>query len=86
MRDISGEPRASTVAVADGYLTVELVDGRIVSVPVSWFPLLARGTPAQWSRYELMGRGFGIHWPDLDEDIRVGRLLEPWPERARVAG
>ena len=86
MKDISAEPRARSVGVAEGFLIVELVDGRVVSVPVDWFPLLARGTPEQWSRYELMGDGFGIHWPDLDEDIRVGRLLEPWPERAQAAG
>ena len=66
MRDISTEPRARS-AVAEGYLTVELVDGRVVAVPVGWFPLLARGTPDQWPRYELIGRGVGIHWPDLDE-------------------
>ena len=86
MRDISSEPRARSVTVASRYLTVELVDGRVLSVPVAWFPLLARGTPEQWARYQLMGRGLGIHWPDLDEDIRVGRLLEPWPDQARVAG
>lgn len=86
MRDISTEPRARSATVAEGYLTVELVDGRVVSVPVIWFPLLARGTPEQWSRYELSGGGFGLHWPDLDEDIRVGRLLEPWPEQAQAAG
>jgi uncharacterized protein DUF2442 len=86
VRDIDVEPRARSARVAEGYLTVELVDGRVVSVPVSWFPLLARGTPEPWSRYELTGRGFGIHWPDLDEDIRVGRLLEPWPEQTRAAG
>ena len=86
MRDISAEPRARSATVAEGYLTVELVDGRMVAVPVEWFPLLARGTPEQWSRYELIGGGFGLHWPDLDEDIRVGRLLEPWPEQAQAAG
>ena len=86
MRDISAEPRASSVSVADGYLTVTLVDGRRVSVPLHWFPLLARGRPNQWPRYELVGRGFAVHWPELDEDIRVGRLIEPWPERAQAAG
>jgi hypothetical protein len=86
VRDISVEPRARSATVAEGYLTVELVDGRVVSVPVDWFPLLARGTHGQWSHYELIGGGFGLHWPDLDEDIRVGRLLEPWPEQAQAAG
>ena len=86
MRDISAEPRARSATVAEGYLTVELVDGRMVSVPVKWFPVVGRGTPEQWSRYELIGGGFGLHWPDLDEDIRVGRLLEPWSEPAQAAG
>lgn len=56
-------------------LVVELRDGRVVSVPVSWYPRLAEGTPAERRKWELIGPGIGIHWPDLDEDVSVEALL-----------
>ena len=66
---------AQQVTVTDDALIVDLVDGRTVSVPVSWYPRLAHGTPAERSNWRLLGRGEGIHWPDLDEDISVEGLL-----------
>jgi hypothetical protein len=66
---------AQQVTVTDDALIVDLVDGRTVSVPVSWYPRLAHGTPAERSNWRLLGRGEGIHWPDLDEDISVAGLL-----------
>lgn len=77
--------RAAAVIVANGRLLVRLVDGREVSVPVEWFPRLAQGTPEQQQNFRLASHGYGLHWPDLDEDIRVGRLLESWPEHDRAA-
>jgi hypothetical protein len=56
-------------------MLVNLVDGRRVSVPLEWFPKLAKATPAQLENYELLGDGEGIHWPDLDEDLSVEGLL-----------
>jgi hypothetical protein len=61
--------RAQHVAVTDDALVVDLVDGRTVSVPVSWYPRLAHGTPSERANWRLIGRGEGIHWPELDEDI-----------------
>ncbi len=52
-----------------------LADGRELSVPLSWFPRLAAATHVQQDRWELIGEGTGIHWPDVDEDISVPRLL-----------
>ena len=77
---ISSAPRireafAQDVRVSDELLTVELVDGRSVSVPISWYPRLAHGTPEERRNWRLIGRGEGIHWTDLDEDIRVEALL-----------
>jgi hypothetical protein len=53
---------------------VDLADGRTVSVPTAWFPRLRHGTPAEWANVEFSP--FGLHWPDLDEDISVSGLLE----------
>lgn len=68
-------PEATRVVVDDVSLTVELVDGRTVSVPLLWFPRLVDATPAERDNWRLIGRGEGIHWPDLDEDISVAGLL-----------
>jgi hypothetical protein len=68
-------PEATRVEVSDVSLTVELVDGRSVSVPLVWFPRLVDGTPVERGNWRLIGRGEGIHWPDLDEDISVAGLL-----------
>ena len=66
---------ARDVRVTDQSLTVELSDGRSVSVPLEWYPRLAHGRPAERRRWEIIGTGIGIHWPDLDEDISVEALL-----------
>lgn len=68
-------PEATRVEVTDVSLTVELVDGRSVSVPLLWYPRLVDATPAERENWRLIGRGEGIHWPDLDEDISVAGLL-----------
>ena len=56
-------------------LTVDLRDGRTVSVPLKWYPRLSEGTLSERRRWELIGPGIGIHWPALDEDISVDALL-----------
>jgi len=66
---------AVAVAVKDDALVVELVDGRTVSVPLSWYPRLLHGTPEERAHCRLIGRGEGIHWPDLDEDVSVAGIL-----------
>jgi hypothetical protein len=66
---------AERVQVSDDALVVDLVDGRKLSVPLVWYPGLAHGTVAERANGELIGRGLGIHWPDLDEDISVEGLL-----------
>ena|SRR5712691_10522110 len=69
------EARAQRVSVTEHSLVVDLVDGRIISVPLAWYPRLAHGTPAERSHWRLIGEGEGVHWPDLDEDISVEGLL-----------
>ena len=66
---------AQNVIATDDTLNVDLVDGRTISVPIAWYPRLAHGSPAERTKWELIGRGEGIHWPDLDEDISVENLL-----------
>jgi hypothetical protein len=66
---------AESVIVSEEILTVDLTDGRTISVPISWYPRLAHGTVEERNHWELLGSGVGIHWPDLDEDISVQGLL-----------
>jgi hypothetical protein len=61
--------------VDNDLLVVELLDGRVLSVPLAWFPRLVAGTAKERDNWRLVGRGEGIHWPDLDEDISVASLL-----------
>ncbi len=68
-------PRAVQVTVTDDTLSVDLEDGRTISVPIVWYPRLARGTPAERANFQISSAGYGIHWPDLDEDIGVEGLL-----------
>jgi Protein of unknown function (DUF2442) len=70
---------ATLVAVTDDTLTVELTDGRTISVPLAWYPRLLHGTAAERGRCRLIGQGRGIHWSDLDEDISVENLLAGKP-------
>ncbi len=67
--------KAQAVVVTDELLTVELTDGRTLSVPLSWYPRLWHGGPEERQNWRLIGQGEGIHWPDLDEDISVENLL-----------
>jgi hypothetical protein len=93
-----GRALAQAVKVTNDTLIVDLADGRTLSVPVSWYPRLAHGTPAERGQWELIGRGHGIHWPKLDEDIAVEDLLagrpsgespaslQQWLESRKTAG
>ena len=68
-------PDAMSVEVNDDSLTVELDDGRTLSVPIVWYPRLSRATPAERANFCIEGGGSVIHWPDLDEDVSVEGLL-----------
>ena len=70
---------ATDVTVTDDSLTVELSDGRTISVPLAWYPRLTHATRDERSRWRLIGRGKGIHWPELDGDISVVGLLAGRP-------
>ncbi len=67
--------RASGLALGAESFTVQLTDGRAISIPYAWFPKLAEATGEQRAEYRLTGHGRGIHWPLLDEDLSVAGLL-----------
>jgi hypothetical protein len=66
---------AIDVRVTDDQLLVVLADGRELAAPLAWFPRLSEATEGQRKNWRLIGRGQGIHWPDVDEDISVASLL-----------
>ncbi|MFO0698375.1 MAG: DUF2442 domain-containing protein [Nitrospira sp.] len=72
-------PLAETVTVTEVRLTVDLSDGRSLSVPLAWFPRLVHATPVERRGWRLIGRGHGIHWEKLDEYISVEDLLADRP-------
>ena len=69
------EAQAREVHVTEDMLTVTLTDGRIVSVPLAWYPRLWYGTPEERANVEILGNGTILHWPDLDEDLSVTGIL-----------
>lgn len=72
---IEFRPYARTVTVTDDELIVVFADGRTISVPLAWFPRLLHASEEARGRWELLGDGEGIHWPDADEDLSVQGLL-----------
>jgi len=71
--------RVKDVRFTDDTLIVDLLDGRTISVPLVWYPRLLSATPAQRGNWRLAGGGFGIHWPDIDEDLSTEGLLRGAP-------
>src|SRR5208282_6098327 len=67
--------RVRDVSVTEDELSVGLMDGRTITVPLAWYPRLADATPEQRAHWEVSGAGYGIHWPDLDEDLSTEGLL-----------
>ena len=66
--------KVQDVLVTDDTLTVDLLDGRTISVPLAWYPRLLHATAAQRTNWRVAGGGFGIHWPDIDEDLSTAGL------------
>lgn len=66
---------------------VSLKDGRVISVPLAWYPRLLKANQAQRSNWRLIGPGYGIHWPDIDEDLSTEGMLRgaPAPRKQREA-
>jgi hypothetical protein len=88
---VTSEPKAGErvkdVRVNDDAITVDLFDGRTIMVPLAWYPRLLRATPEQRANWCIAGAGYGIHWPDIDEDLSTQGLLQgaPAPRAAEKA-
>ena len=71
----TSEPKAGecvlNVRVTEDTISVDLYDGRTITAPLAWFPSLLHATPEQRANWRIAGAGYGIHWPDIDEDLRV---------------
>ena len=82
--DVKPGERVKDVHVDDYTLTVNLIDGRTITVPLVWYPRLLHATSEQRANWQVSGAGYGIHWPDLDEDLSTEGLLRgaPAPRRA----
>ncbi|HEX8124515.1 MAG TPA: DUF2442 domain-containing protein [Allosphingosinicella sp.] len=80
-----GDERVADVRCDSERLIVDLADGRTIAVPLAWYPRLLNATPAQRLNWAKAAGGFGIHWPDVDEDLSVAGLLSgtPAPDRSR---
>ena len=73
------DERVESVSFSNDSLVVGLRDGRQISVPLEWFPRLANATPEELNNWKVCGGGYGIHWPDLDEDLSTEGLLRGAP-------
>ena len=74
--------RITNVQIGEDSLTVDLADGRSLSVPLVWYPRLLHASPAERSNWRISNGGFGIHWPDIDEDLSSSGLLRGAPATA----
>lgn len=84
-RDPTPGEKVRDVRVTRDLLTVDRLDGRTISVPIAWYPRLLKATTAQRANWKPVGGGFGIHWPDVDEDLSVEGLLRGAPASRRAA-
>lgn len=71
--------RVKDVRVTDDTVAVDLIDGRTIAVPLAWYPRLLDATPLQRQNWQVSGAGYGIHWPDVDEDLSTPGLLRGSP-------
>lgn len=85
------EPKAGErvrgVRFTDDAISVDLFDGRTITVPLAWYPRLLHAAPEQRENWEIAGAGYGMHWPDIDEDLTTQGLLQgaPAPRSASKA-
>jgi len=79
---LAADERVADVRFDEDRIVVDLMDGRTIAAPLAWFPRLANATPAQRARWERAGGGYGLHWPELDEDLSTEGLLRGAPAAA----
>ena len=79
---LSADERIAGVGFDEDRLIVDLKDGRTIAVPLAWYPRLLAASPQQRAAWEIAGGGYGIHWPDIDEDLSAEGLLRGAPAAA----
>jgi hypothetical protein len=79
MNTLTLKTRIEAVYFTRDSLVVDLIDGRSISVPLTWYPKLLKASPKERSHWEICGGGYGIHWPEIDEDLSVEGLLRGSP-------
>jgi hypothetical protein len=82
---LKADERVASVSFPADSLSVALKDGRTISVPLAWYPRLLRASKEQFSNWKIAGGGYGIHWPDLDEDLSTEGLLRGAPAPHRTS-
>ena len=80
--DVAADERIAGVRFDADRIIVDLMDGRTIAAPLAWYPRLFSATPAQREAWEYAGGGYGLHWPDLDEDLSTEGLLRGAPAPA----
>jgi hypothetical protein len=82
---IQVDERVKDVRFTEDAISVDLMDGRSITVPLVWYPRLLNASPEQLNQWEICGGGYGIHWPELDEDLSTEGMLRgaPAPEATR---
>jgi hypothetical protein len=81
----TADTRIKSVAIDADQLSVVLFDGRTISVPLAWYPRLVGATAAERANFVIAGGGYGIHWPDVDEDLSVEGMLRGAPAPRQLA-
>ena len=83
---IKTDERVKNVSFTEDTISVDLMDGRTIVVPLVWYPRLLNGTNEQLAKWEVCGGGYGIHWEDLDEDLSTEGMLRgaPAPSKSRA--
>ncbi|PIU83202.1 MAG: DUF2442 domain-containing protein [Elusimicrobia bacterium CG06_land_8_20_14_3_00_38_11] len=75
------ESVAKKITFTNGFLCLHLADGREIKVPLEFYPRLKKATKKQREKYEIIGLGTGIHWPEIDEDLSVEGIIAGQPSR-----
>lgn len=84
---IRADERVKDVHLTEETISVDLMDGRTITVPLVWYPRLLNATPEQQAKWKVSGGGYGIHWEEIDEDLSTEGMLRGAPApRARIKG
>jgi hypothetical protein len=76
---LAADERVKDVSFSEDALSVSLMDGRTITVPLTWYPRLLKAIPAERLNWQICGGGYGIHWPDINEDLSTEGLLRGAP-------